>query len=244
MQIKLTTRQEAGLQGVLQAAERTEFYRGRLQRIQTPPAARLDMLPIVTIEQFDKNRAAFRDPRASRQQPAEFRYPIETRAKVLMLMDGFKRSGLAQSVFGEKTDTLAGPVQVLRDMAPLAGVQRYPAVAFTGVRHGALSQADRELFWRSYRVPVFEQYLGPQNELVAEECEAHDGLHVNENDTIVELRSGELVFTPLLKLEYPVLRIATGVTAKLDRSLCPCSRPGLRLMEAAPLMKAFHAAAR
>jgi hypothetical protein len=244
MQIKLTSRQEAGLQGVLQAATRTAFYRDKLQRVQSSPANSLDLLPFVTLAEFDENRASFRDPRFARRQLAQFRYPLETRAKVLMLVDGFKRNGITQRVFGHKTDTLAGPVQVLREMAPLAGVQRYPVVAFTGVRYGALSQADRDVFWKSYRVPVFEQFLGPQNELVAEECEAHDGLHVNEEETIIELRSGELVFTPLLKLEYPVLRIATGLTAKLDHSLCPCNRAGLRLMEVAPLMKALHASAR
>ena len=36
----------------------------------------------------------------------------------------------------------------------------------------------RDLLWNTFGVPVFEQYLGPNLELLAFECEAHDGLHL------------------------------------------------------------------
>ena len=39
-------------------------------------------------------------------------------------------------------------------------------------------QSDRKLFWGAFGVPVFEQYLGLRNELLAAECDAHCGLHV------------------------------------------------------------------
>ena len=32
--------------------------------------------------------------------------------------------------------------------------------------------------WDAFGVPVFEQCLGLDNELLAMECEAHDGLHL------------------------------------------------------------------
>ena len=41
-----------------------------------------------------------------------------------------------------------------------------------------LSAGDRQRLWRAFRVPVFEQIIGPRGELLAAECEAHDGLHV------------------------------------------------------------------
>jgi hypothetical protein len=41
-----------------------------------------------------------------------------------------------------------------------------------------LSEADRERLWRVFHVPVFEQVIGAGGELLAAECEAHDGLHV------------------------------------------------------------------
>ena len=41
-----------------------------------------------------------------------------------------------------------------------------------------LSAAERDRLWRAFRVPVFEQIIGPDGELLAAECDAHDGLHV------------------------------------------------------------------
>ncbi len=41
-----------------------------------------------------------------------------------------------------------------------------------------LTEADRTLFWRAFRVPVFEQIIGPFGQLLASECEAHEGLHI------------------------------------------------------------------
>jgi hypothetical protein len=34
------------------------------------------------------------------------------------------------------------------------------------------------LLWRSFGVPVFEEHLSQNNELLAMECDAHSGLHV------------------------------------------------------------------
>ena len=41
-----------------------------------------------------------------------------------------------------------------------------------------LTGEERERLWRAFRVPAFEQIIGPRGELLAAECEAHDGLHV------------------------------------------------------------------
>jgi hypothetical protein len=47
-----------------------------------------------------------------------------------------------------------------------------PGEAFAG-------GADRERLWRAFHVPVFEQIIGDQGVLLASECEAHDGLHID-----------------------------------------------------------------
>lgn len=44
-----------------------------------------------------------------------------------------------------------------------------------------LTEEDRDRLWRSFRVPVFEQVIGKSGELLAAECEAHDGLHVESS---------------------------------------------------------------
>jgi hypothetical protein len=43
-----------------------------------------------------------------------------------------------------------------------------------------LTAADREQLWRAFRVPLFEQIIGPNGERLAAECEAHDGLHIED----------------------------------------------------------------
>ena|SRR5579884_1248203 len=41
-----------------------------------------------------------------------------------------------------------------------------------------LSDAARHKLWVEFGVPVYEQLLGPGNELIAYECDAHRGLHL------------------------------------------------------------------
>jgi hypothetical protein len=41
-----------------------------------------------------------------------------------------------------------------------------------------LTLAQREQLWRAFRVPVFEQIIGEHGVLLAAECEAHAGLHI------------------------------------------------------------------
>lgn len=42
-----------------------------------------------------------------------------------------------------------------------------------------LSSADRDQLWRAFGVPVFQQLVTESGELLAAECEAHDGLHLH-----------------------------------------------------------------
>jgi hypothetical protein len=66
-----------------------------------------------------------------------------------------------------------------------------------------LTEEDRNAFWRAFRVPVFEQIIGPSGQLLAGECEAHDGLHI----------------------EGPGLRLTHDM---MDASPCPCGRKSAR----------------
>jgi len=64
---------------------------------------------------------------------------------------------------------------------------------------GRLKEENRDRLWRTFGVPVFEQIIGRSGELLAAECEAHDGLHV----------------------ESPHLRVGHEY---VDASPCPCGR--------------------
>jgi hypothetical protein len=45
---------------------------------------------------------------------------------------------------------------------------------------------ERALFWRVFGVPLFEQIVDPSGRVIAWECEAHDGLHVDSDETELE----------------------------------------------------------
>src|SRR5689334_13580016 len=49
-------------------------------------------------------------------------------------------------------------------------------IVFTGICHGELTALERDLFWRVFQVPVFQQLLSPEGRVLAMECDAHDGL--------------------------------------------------------------------
>ncbi|RJP89655.1 MAG: phenylacetate--CoA ligase family protein [Desulfobacteraceae bacterium] len=71
---------------------------------------------------------------------------------------------------------------------------------------------------------------------IAFECEAHEGLHVNEDhflpeivdpvsgDVLAEDRFGELVLTTLTTRAFPLIRFKTGDRARIIRAACSCGR--------------------
>jgi hypothetical protein len=46
------------------------------------------------------------------------------------------------------------------------------------IRFDPLGAVDRERLWRVFRVPIFEQVIGPRGVCLATECAAHHGLHI------------------------------------------------------------------
>jgi hypothetical protein len=50
-------------------------------------------------------------------------------------------------------------------------------VVLTSVDESPLASRHRDLLWRVFGVPVFEQLRGSDGAVIARECEVHDGLH-------------------------------------------------------------------
>ncbi len=70
------------------------------------------------------------------------------------------------------------------------------------------------------------------------ECQAQNGLHVNEGEFICEVvdpktgepaREGELILTNLGRPGMPIMRYRTGDQARIDTSPCACGRTYVRL---------------
>ena len=70
-----------------------------------------------------------------------------------------------------------------------------------------LTEAHRERLWDAFRVPIFEQIIADNGDLLATDCEAHEGLHI----------------------ESPMLRVSREL---VDSSPCACGRKTPRLVQA------------
>ena len=104
-----------------------------------------------------------------------------------------------------------------------------------------LSDTERALIERVFRTKVFDRYGCREMSVVASECEAHDGLHINSENIFVEiLRSGkpaepgepgELILTDLENHGMPLIRYKIEDSASAVSGECACGRtlPRLRI---------------
>ena len=138
-----------------------------------------------------------------------FVHPMDPMPRTAILAPGFLETKLARvfpTGWNDAADrfqptSIAGPPEQLRRLARQGIRPQHSVVAFTYDGQEGLTAADRELFWKTFGVPVFEQLLSASNELLAMECDAHDGLHLVGD--FEHLRAG--------------------------RSTCPCGNPAPRL---------------
>ena len=61
------------------------------------------------------------------------------------------------------------------------------------------------------------------------DCEHHTGMHVFEDQALVEVIDGKLVFTSFLRRSQPLIRYELGDLAELDVTPCACGRSFARL---------------
>lgn len=92
-----------------------------------------------------------------------------------------------------------------------------------------------------WKADVHNMLAVQDNLLYAEDCSAHNGLHVWEDAFIVEIvdeetrepagdnGTGQLAITNLFAKGNPMIRYLTNVTAKIDRTPCDCGRTHSRL---------------
>ena len=148
-------------------------------------------------------------PFRRRESGAPFIHPMDPMPRTAILVPGFQETKLVR-VFPAGWDdaaarfepaSIAAPAAQLRRLTRLGLHLQYAVIVFTYDGHDPLAAADRDLFWKAFGVPVFEQHLGFGNELLATECDAHAGLH--------------------LAGEFGHLR--------LDKKSCACGNPAPRL---------------
>jgi hypothetical protein len=121
-----------------------------------------------------------------RKNGARFIHPMNPMPRTAILAPGFLETKLSRvfpTGWNEAAErfqptSIAGTPDQLRRIARDGVRPQHSVVAFTYDGQEGLTSADRELFWKLFGVPVFEQLLNAGNELIAMECDAHDGLHL------------------------------------------------------------------
>lgn len=103
----------------------------------------------------------------------------------------------------------------------------------------ALHEFQREIIERAFGCKAFNTYGCREFMLVASECEQRQGLHVNSDHLVVELRqpagagtaqAGEVVITDLFNYGMPFVRYVNGDMATPAAHPCSCGR-GLPLLQ-------------
>jgi phenylacetate-CoA ligase len=104
---------------------------------------------------------------------------------------------------------------------------------------GVLS-ADRAILAKAFGPGIFETYGSRETMLMAAECEAHSGMHLSEENLVLEVlqngkalgpgESGDVVVTDLHNYGMPMIRYVNGDVALLaSNERCPCGRGLARL---------------
>lgn len=113
---------------------------------------------------------------------------------------------------------------------------RYPLRAIVASAE-VLAPSMRQVIEEVFGKPVFDRYGNREFAGIAAECEAHQGLHINEDDCIVEIDSpdpfrqeGPILVTYLKNRAMPFLRYDTGDAGRFaSRDVCACGRNTIRL---------------
>lgn len=66
------------------------------------------------------------------------------------------------------------------DALPLRVSVSHAIIVIGRWEEARVTEADLERLWSRFRVPLFEQVVGESGELLAAECEAHCGLHMED----------------------------------------------------------------
>ena len=186
------------------------------------------------------------DPPAHQPAPKLqfFRSPLPAPAKIALLQGGFHSSSNLVDIEGTDhsrlkhfaPEALALPLQTALSLADqkLRGLFDLPSlqtalIVFTSIGDTLLEDHHRDLLWRAFQVPVFEQLRGWDGTVIARECEIHDGLHVDDGAAIFEVLEEELLVTQLAVLEVPIIRCRTGMSCEIVRARCECEAETSRL---------------
>jgi hypothetical protein len=124
-------------------------------------------------------------PFRSQKAVASFVHPLDPAPRTAILVPGF-RSTRSFRVFPHGWDdaartfapaSVAGTLDQLLSLADEGVSLTHAVICLSWHRKDLLTPSQRAFLWDAFGVPVFEQYLGTDNVLLAFECDAHAALH-------------------------------------------------------------------
>lgn len=104
-----------------------------------------------------------------------------------------------------------------------------------------LTEDNRRLIEETFGCLVYDRYGCREFAVIASECDAHQGLHINAENLLVEAvnngrscidEDGEIVITDLRNFAMPMIRYRIRDVGRIKQASCTCSR-GLPLMQLA-----------
>lgn len=147
-------------------------------------------------------------------------------------MDEAMMRHFAALVLAKRPSLLWGHAHSLYLLACFWETQSYPRPELKGVLSTAmvLHAYERERIETVFGAPLFDRYGCEEVSLIASECEAHEGLHVNSDSLVVEVdrRDGEpaghVLVTDLRNRGMPFIRYEVGDRALWHDRPCSCGR--------------------
>ncbi len=152
-------------------------------------------------------------------------------------MDETMMRAFASEIFRKKPTMLFGHAHSLYLFARYWEKEGHPPYRFAGILSTAmvLHGQERKACERVFETPVFDRYGCEEVSLIASECEAHEGLHVNTDALVVEVltddnkpaapgEEGAVVVTDLCNRTMPFIRYRVGDMAVPSGKTCSCGR--------------------
>ena len=148
-------------------------------------------------------------------------------------LDDAEAEGFARRVLRERPVMLFGHAHSLYLLARFWETRSLPAYQFRAALCTAmpLPAHERETLQRVFRAAVFDRYGAEELSLIATECQAHEGLHVNTDSLVVEVvpdgisnDGGRVVVTDLWNRGMPLIRYDLGDRVVLEPKACSCGR--------------------
>lgn len=173
-----------------------------------------------------------------RKRPCELPFPVAPELRVAQITPTTPFDRVAafgpdrwQELEAYRPQVLVGPVPELQKLVESVKLRvidlktlDHAILVLTQCGDKPLSDMSRVVLWQTFGVPVYEVFVAMGGVLLASECEAHEGWHVQPY-AIFSLSDDELVVNaPSQKT------IRTGLLGSIEIASCPCGRPGKRLM--------------